>query len=285
MGLATRAALAVADLVVMPVTASAADLVATASAIELVGKARARPDLVRQVTRKLRQEGPLATYRAVMGRLDAPQPLGYSCSGVVEAVGEAVAGFAPGDRVACAGAGFANHAELNAVPENLVARVPDAVSLEHAAFATVGAIALQGLRLAAPSLGEVGAVIGLGLIGQLAVQLLRANGCRVLGVDPDAARVKQAIDQGAEWGLVPDAAGDAWKRDATAGHGADLVLVTASAGDSAPIALAAELCRRIEILQHGCAMSGQHVIMIEGAPKVWQIFPISHSQLRKLFEK
>ena len=210
----------------------------------LLGKARARPDLVRQVTRKLRQEGPLATYRAVMGRLDAPQPLGYSCSGVVEAVGEAVTGFAPGDRVACAGAGFANHAELNAVPENLVARVPDAVSLEHAAFATVGAIALQGLRLAAPSLGEVGAVIGLGLIGQLAVQLLRANGCRVLGVDPDAARVKQAIDQGAEWGLVPDAAGDAWKRDATAGHGADLVLVTASAGDSAPIALAAELCRR-----------------------------------------
>jgi predicted dehydrogenase/threonine dehydrogenase-like Zn-dependent dehydrogenase len=210
----------------------------------MLGKARARPDLVRQVTRKLRQEGPLATYRAVLGRLDAPQPLGYSCAGVVEAVGETVTRFAPGDRVACAGAGFANHAELNAVPENLVAHVPDSVSLEHAAFATVGAIALQGLRLAVPSLGEVGIVIGLGLIGQLAVQLLRANGCRVLGVDPDAARVKHATDQGAEWGLAPDSAGDAWKQDATAGHGADLALVTAAAGDSAPIALAAELCRR-----------------------------------------
>ena len=144
----------------------------------LLAKARSRPDLVRQTTRKLVQEGPLATYRAVTNRLDAPQPLGYSCAGVVEGVGEGVSSFAPGDRVACAGAGYANHAEWNCVPENLVARVPDEVPLEQAAYATVGAIALQGLRLARPTLGEVAAVIGLGLIGQLAVQLLRANGCR-----------------------------------------------------------------------------------------------------------
>jgi predicted dehydrogenase len=209
----------------------------------LLAKARSRPDLVRQVTRKLRQEGPVATYRAVAGRLDAPQPLGYSCAGVVEAAGEGVCGFARGDRVACAGAGYANHAEWNVVPENLVAPVPDGVPLEQAAYATVGAIALQGLRLARPQLSEVAAVIGLGLIGQLAVQLLRANGCRVLGVDPDPERAKQALSQGADWAFAPDAVSADWKERATGGHGVDLVLVAASASTSAPLGLAAELCR------------------------------------------
>lgn len=210
----------------------------------LVGKARKRPDLVKQVTRKLRQEGPVATYRAVMGRLDAPQALGYSCAGVVEAVGEGVTSIAPGDRVACAGAGYANHAEQNVVPENLVCRVPDSVPLERAAYATVGAIAMQGLRLASPALGEVAVVVGLGLIGQLAVQLLRANGCRVLGIDLDDARMKQALEQGAEWALPPSTDFDDWKRTATGGHGADLALVTASANDAGPIALAADLARQ-----------------------------------------
>ncbi len=209
----------------------------------LLGKARSRPDLVKQVARKLRQEGPLRTYRAAMGRLESPQPLGYSCAGVVEEVGEGVTGFSRGDRVACAGAGYANHAELNAVPENLVARVPEGVPLDQAAHATVGAIALQGLRLANPTLGEVAAVIGLGLIGQLAVQLLRANGCRVLGVDPDLARVKQALAQGAEWGAAPDELPDGWAEQASAGHGVDFALVAASSESSAPITLAAELCR------------------------------------------
>jgi predicted dehydrogenase/threonine dehydrogenase-like Zn-dependent dehydrogenase len=209
----------------------------------LVGKARSRPDLVRQVLRKLSQEGPLPTYRTVMGRLDAPQPLGYSSAGVVEAAGDGVAGLAPGDRVACAGAGYANHAELVAVPENLVARVPDGVALEHAAFATIGAIALQGLRVAQPILGEIAAVIGLGLIGQLAVQLLRANGCRVLGIDVDPERVAQALAQGAEWGYAPGGVPEGWKDTATGGHGTDLALVTAAAETSAPIQLAAELCR------------------------------------------
>jgi predicted dehydrogenase/threonine dehydrogenase-like Zn-dependent dehydrogenase len=209
----------------------------------LLGKARSRPDLVRQVTRKLRQEGPLPTYRAVRNRLDAPQPLGYSCAGVVVAVGPGVAALAPGDRVACAGAGHASHAEIVSVPENLCARVPDGVALEQACFATLGAIALQGIRVAGPTLGEIGVVIGLGLIGQLAAQCLRANGCRVLGIDVDPLRVKQALDQGAAWGAAPGDDHRAWRDHATGGHGADFALVTAASESSAPIALAAELCR------------------------------------------
>jgi predicted dehydrogenase/threonine dehydrogenase-like Zn-dependent dehydrogenase len=209
----------------------------------LLGKARSRPDLVRQVLRKLSQEGPLPTARAVMNRLDVPQPLGYSCAGVVERVGAGVGGFAPGDRVACAGAGYANHAEWVAVPENLVARVPDALALDKAAFATLGAIALQGLRVAGPTLGEVAVVVGLGLIGQLAVQLLRANGCRVLGIDVERGRVDQALAQGAEWGAQPNADHTGWLNAATGGHGADFALVTAASDSSAPIQLAAELCR------------------------------------------
>jgi predicted dehydrogenase/threonine dehydrogenase-like Zn-dependent dehydrogenase len=209
----------------------------------LLGKARGRPDLVKQVLRKLSQEGPGATLRAVTTRLDAPQPLGYASAGVVEAVGRDVLGFAPGDRVACAGAGYANHAEWVAVPENLVVRVPDEVALRDAAFATLGAIALQGVRVADPTLGEIGAVIGLGLVGQLTVQLLRANGCRVLGIDLDPARVKAARDLGAEWGAHPGDDFEAWKDAATAGHGADFAAVTAASESSEPLALAAELCR------------------------------------------
>jgi predicted dehydrogenase/threonine dehydrogenase-like Zn-dependent dehydrogenase len=177
-----------------------------------LAKARSRPDLVKQVVRKLRQEGPLPTYRAVTTRLDAPQPLGYSCAGVVQSVGEGVAGFGPGDRVACAGAGYANHAEWVCVPENLVARVPDGVPLDKAAFATIGSIAMQGLRVAAPSLGETAVVIGLGLIGQAAVQLLRANGCRVLGIDVDPRRLEQGRSQGAEWCALPGDDHSAWIR-------------------------------------------------------------------------
>ena len=209
----------------------------------LLGKARSRPDLVRQVLGKLRQEGPGPTYQAVMNRLDAPQPLGYSCAGIVDSVGEGVSRFAPGDRVACAGAGYANHAEWISVPENLVAAVPDALPLEKAAFATLGAIALQGLRVASPQLGEIAAVIGLGLIGQLAVNLLHANGCRVLGIDLDEERIKQARSLGAEWGSRPDDDPAGWIRDASEGAGADFALVTAASESSAPIALAAELCR------------------------------------------
>ncbi|MFQ5417793.1 MAG: bi-domain-containing oxidoreductase, partial [Myxococcota bacterium] len=209
----------------------------------LLGKARSRPDLVKQVTQKLRHEGPLPTYRAVMNRLDALQPLGYSSAGVVEAVGAGVARFAPGDRVACAGAGYANHAEWVSVPENLVAPVPAGVALEKAAFATLGAISLQGLRVANPTLGEIAVVVGLGLVGQLAVQLLVANGCRVLGIDLDPVRIKQARGQGASWGAGPDDDHAGWTDAETGGHGADLAMICAASESSAPIQLAADLCR------------------------------------------
>lgn len=210
----------------------------------ILGKARSRPDLVKQVTKKLAQEGPLPTYRTVVNRLDAPQPLGYASAGIVEAVGVGVVGVSTGDRVACAGAGYANHAELIVVPENLVAHVPEGLSLDRAAFATIGAIALQGVRIGDPTLGEVAAVIGLGLIGQLTVQLLIANGCRVYGVDLDTQRVARALEFGMDWGASP---GDDHERALaapTGGHGVDFVLVTAASSSSAPVDLAARLCRQ-----------------------------------------
>lgn len=209
----------------------------------MLGKARSRPDLVKQVMRKLQHEGPLPTYRTVVNRLDAPQPLGYASAGTVLEVGAGVTAVRPGDRVACAGAGYANHAELIVVPENLTAHVPEVLPLEKAAFATLGAIALQGLRVAQPTLGEVVVVIGLGLIGQLAVQLLTANGCRVYGVDLDPTRVAQAMTQGLVTGAAPNDDHSAFFEHATGGHGADFALVTAASESSAPIQLAAELCR------------------------------------------
>ena len=209
----------------------------------MLGKARSRPDLVKQVVRKLQQEGPLPTYRTVMNRLDAPQPLGYACAGIVEEVGPGVSAFAPGDRVACAGAGYANHAELVVVPENLTAHVPEGLGLEKAAFATLGAIAMQGLRVGEPTLGEVVAVIGLGLIGQLTVQLLLANGCRVYGVDLDPKRIEQAREQGLDQGAAPGDDHAPFLAAATGGHGVDLAIVTAASDSSAPIQLAADLCR------------------------------------------
>lgn len=209
----------------------------------LLSKARSRPDLVSQVIKKVRQEGPLPAYRTVVNRLDSPQPLGYSSAGVVVDVGEDVTKFSVGDRVACAGAGYANHAELIVVPENLAAGVPDGLELDRAAFATLGAIALQGIRVAEPSLGEVVVVVGLGLIGQLAVQLLVANGCRVLGVDINQRRIDQALDHGAEWGATPEALAEGWNHEVTNGYGFDFALITASSDTAAPIELAANLCR------------------------------------------
>ena len=209
----------------------------------MLGKARSRPDLVKQVVRKLRQEGPLPTYRTVMNRLDAPQPLGYASAGIVEEVGEGVTSLVPGDRVACAGAGYANHAELIIVPENLTAHVPDTLELDKAAFATLGAIAMQGIRVGDPTLGEVVAVVGLGLIGQLTVQLLLANGCRVYGIDLDRKRIDEALAQGMDRGAAPSDDHQPVLARATGGHGVDLAIVTAASESSAPLDLAAELSR------------------------------------------
>lgn len=209
----------------------------------LIGKARARPDLVRKVLDRVSRDGLVATGRAVIDKLDQAIPLGYSCVGRVIAVGEGISDLSVGDRVACAGAKVANHAEVNLVQKNLCVRVPDGVDDEAAAFVTVGAIALQGVRTATPTLGETFAVIGLGLIGQLVTQLLRANGCRAIGIDLDATKVALAAKLGCAASFVRDADVVDAVRAASDGLGVDGVLITAATDSNDPIALAGELCR------------------------------------------
>jgi predicted dehydrogenase len=210
----------------------------------LLAKARQRPDLVKRVIEKARREGPLAALDAVRAKLDLPIPLGYSLAGRVLQVGPEAPGFALGDRVACAGAGYANHAELNVVPRNLAVKIPDGVTDEEASFVTVGAIALHGARLVEPTLGAVVAVIGLGLIGQIAASLLSAHGCDVVGIDVDPAKVKRALSRGAAAGAVvgqDDCAEIV--RAVSAGRGADAVVITASSDTNAPLVLAGDLAR------------------------------------------
>ena len=207
----------------------------------LLGKARARPDLVAQVLRKVQAEGVRATVEQVFTKLDEPIPLGYSASGEVVEAGRAAAALQPGDRVALAGAGYATHAEFNFVPRNLCAKIPARVSYADAAFATVGAVALQGVRQAQPLLGERIAVIGLGLIGLLTVQILKANGCAVLGVDLDEERVALARTLGADLAVSADPA--AACTAFTAGRGADAVIITAATPSNEPIEQAADLSR------------------------------------------
>jgi predicted dehydrogenase/threonine dehydrogenase-like Zn-dependent dehydrogenase len=209
----------------------------------LLGKARARPDLVRQVIDYARTNGIRAAYEKVMARLDSLQPLGYSCSGVVRAVGEGVTDFQPGDRVACAGAGYANHSELNFVPRNLAAWVPDTVPLEHAAITTIGAIALHGLRQAEVRFGETVVIIGAGLIGILAIQLARAAGCRVVAVDIDPARVQRARESGAEAAFLARDPELVENVSTLSRYGADVAVITASGRSSEPVELAARLVR------------------------------------------
>ncbi|HVQ38178.1 MAG TPA: bi-domain-containing oxidoreductase [Pyrinomonadaceae bacterium] len=209
----------------------------------LLGKARERPDLVRQVIQKAQHEGVLSTLTAVRAKLGSVTALGYSAAGTVIGVGDDVTEFRPGDRVACAGAGYASHAEVLSVPKNLCARLPDNVAFESAAFSTLGAIALQGLRLANPTLGESFVVIGLGLIGQLTVQLLRANGCRVFGIDPDEQKTKLACDFGADEACTPN--DDAQRRvlEWSRGRGADGVIITAATSSNEPVTMAGEVSR------------------------------------------
>jgi predicted dehydrogenase/threonine dehydrogenase-like Zn-dependent dehydrogenase len=209
----------------------------------LVGKAMARPDQVRKVLDTLKKEGVVNTYNKVKNKLDSLSPLGYSAAGTVVAVGEGCAGFSVGDRVACAGAGYANHAEVNWVPVNLCTPIPDGVAFEQAAFATIGAIALQGVRQAEAAFGELIVVIGLGLIGQLTVQLLRAAGCQVVGVDLDPAKVERARASGANQALLrsDDVAGHV--HGLSQGRGADAVIITAAAPSNDPFILAGDIAR------------------------------------------
>ena len=208
----------------------------------LLGKARQRPDLVKQVIEKARTEGLMNTYTAVKAKLDGTKALGYSASGIVTAVGDDVIGFKAGDRVACAGAGYASHAEVISVPQNLCVRLSDEIGFDEGAFGTLGAIALQGVRLSQPTLGEAFVVIGLGLLGQITVQLLKANGCRVFGVDIDEGKLNLARELGAEMCSTPTDAPrliKEWSR----GRGADAVLITAATPSNDPIELAGEISR------------------------------------------
>lgn len=211
-------------------------------------KARSRPDLVRQTVEKARRDGVLQTFEAVQNRLDQPMALGYSVSGTVIEAGADVSGFVRGDRVAAAGAGQAVHAELVTVPQNLVVKIPENVDFDSAAFTTVGAIALQGLRLAELRIGEIVAVLGLGLLGQITVQLLRANGCRVIGFDPKDDRAALAQRLGAEEGVSNEGALRSACAVATRGRGVDAVLITADTTSDQPIATAGEIAREQAIV-------------------------------------
>src|SRR3990170_2228080 len=198
--------------------------------MSLVGKARTRPDLVRQTIDKARREGILSTLEAVQNRLDQPMPLGYSSSGTVVEVGTGVDTFRAGDRVVCAGGGYAIHGEYAVVPRNLAALLPPGVDFESGAFATLGAVALHGFRLAEPQVGERVAVVGLGLLGLLAAQVARGAGCRVLGIDIDAERVALAAGMGFETSMRDDA--EATANSISGGRGFDVVLICAHAAAS-----------------------------------------------------
>lgn len=210
----------------------------------LVSRAVEQPALVKQVIQKARTEGVLNTVDAVRSKLGSMIALGYSAAGTVIQVGDGVTGLREGDRVACAGVGYASHAEVLSVPKNLCVRLPENLDFDAAAFGTLGAIALQGVRLAEPTLGESVVVIGLGLVGQLAVQLLKANGCRVFGIDVDTNKIELAQQTGADTGCAPDndakARVLAWSR----GRGADAVLITAATESNQPIELAGEISRQ-----------------------------------------
>ncbi len=210
----------------------------------LIAKAKARPDKVKQVIQSIHQTGLLETYRKVRERLDALTPLGYSLAGVVEEVGGGLDELHVGQAVACAGEGIACHAEYVFVPRNLCVPVPEGVELKDAAFATVGAIAMQGVRQANVTLGDSVVVIGLGLVGLLAVQMLKATGCRVIGVDVDPAKVDLARKCGADLALERSAPGlEEAIEQFTQGIGVDAAYIAASANTSDPMALAGEIVR------------------------------------------
>jgi predicted dehydrogenase/threonine dehydrogenase-like Zn-dependent dehydrogenase len=209
----------------------------------LLGKAIAHPDVVQQVLEYAQSKGVKAAYQKVRARLDTLSCLGYSCSGLVLEVGAGVSGFQPGDRVACAGTGYANHGEINFVPANLAVRVPDIVAMEAAALTTIGAIAIQGVRQANVTFGETVAVIGVGLVGVLAIQVLRAAGCRVIAIDLSSGRAAQALSFGAHLGLCTN---DPQLEGAVASfsrYGVDAALITAATKSADPLELAAKLLR------------------------------------------
>jgi len=207
----------------------------------LVGKARSRPDLVKQVLDKARREGLVNTAQAALNRLDQPMALGYSSAGTIIALGKNMTGFKVGQRVACAGGGYAVHAEYNVVPRNLLTPLPKNVDFESAAFTTLGAIALHGFRLGEPQMGENVAIIGMGLLGLLAGQIAAAAGCHVLGIDIDPARIALASSLGLQ-AVRRDQAVDSASAF-TASRGFDLILICADTHSNDPVELAGAIAR------------------------------------------
>jgi len=212
----------------------------------LLGKAKERPQQVKQVIDTLKKQGPIQTYRAVMKKLDAYSPLGYSCAGEVIEVGAGVTEFEVGDKVACAGAGYANHAEIVSVPINLCVKLDTNTNLKDAAYNTLGAISMQGVRQADLRLGESCVIIGLGLLGQLVALILKASGVTVIGIDVSEAAVKQAVENKVvDLGLTRNAAGvEEQILAATNGYGADAVIIAAATSSLDPINFAGAIARK-----------------------------------------
>lgn len=208
----------------------------------LLEKALKRPEVVGRVIDQLQQAGINETIASFLAKLNSVTPLGYSCAGTVVDIG-GVSGFRAGDRVACAGAGYASHAEYVTIPKSLCAKVPDGVSLEEASLTTLGAIGLQGVRIADVRLGESVAVIGLGMIGLITVQLLKAAGCRVAAIDINPLRVEKAAELGADLAIQDSGAAITAIMGFTQGRGADAVIVTAATQTNLPTELAGKLVR------------------------------------------
>jgi len=214
--------------------------------MSLLGKAKAKPAQAMQVVGMAKSLGVKATYLKVKSKLEGAQPLGYSLCGRVTEIAGAVEHLKTGDLVACAGGGYANHADEVVVPGNLVVKIPDGVDPRSAAYTTIASISLQGVRLAEPTLGEAAVVIGLGIIGQLAAQILKANGCRVFGTDLDETQVELAIATGAvdAGGVTGKDSLEALISDFSRGRGADLVLICAGTQSNHPVEFAAEVSRK-----------------------------------------
>ncbi|MDZ7816377.1 MAG: bi-domain-containing oxidoreductase [Planctomycetota bacterium] len=221
------------------ISAGTEKLIMDLAAKSLLGKAKERPDHVKRVMQKIKNEGLVNTLNAVFAKLDEPMPMGYSSAGVVLACGEGVQMFKPGDMVASNG----GHAGVVSVPKHLCAKIPENVLFEQAAFTVVGSIAMQGVRLARVQLGETVFVIGLGLIGQITAMLLKASGCRVIGTDLDKNKCNMAVEHGwcdiARPGFSANAV-----EELTAGHGADSVMITASTKSDQPVLLASHAVRQ-----------------------------------------
>ncbi|MET4040510.1 putative dehydrogenase/threonine dehydrogenase-like Zn-dependent dehydrogenase [Bradyrhizobium sp. RT6a] len=215
------------------------------SGLPLYRRALKQPHHVKRVLQLMRDQGVARVYKQVKGKLDAGLPTGYSAAGTVIAVGSDVDGIAVGNRVACAGAGVANHAEVIDVPVNLCVPVPQQVSFDGAATVTLGAIAMQGVRRAQPTLGETIVVIGLGILGQITAQLLTANGCRVIGADVDNKRIATALENGLDHGINPNE-GNLVDNivKLTDGFGADAAIITAASASSDILAQAFQSCRK-----------------------------------------